>query len=150
LQDKSSTMPKWLQERRRQWAELRALANQFAEKAKEAFGKVSVWLYGSVARGDFNFWSDVDVLLVAEDLPKHPLERLGLLLKLTPPGVEPIGYTKAEFEALLVRRHPNLLALLKEAVCLRDDLDLTKLVEEVRKDEGQGGRIWAVGEGNIR
>jgi len=27
---------------------------------------------------------------------------------------------------------------------------LTKLVEEVRKDEGQGGRIWAVGEGNIR
>jgi len=78
LQDKSSTMPKWLQERRRQWAELRALANQFAEKAKEAFGKVSVWLYGSVARGDFNFWSDVDVLLVAEDLPKHPLERVGL------------------------------------------------------------------------
>ncbi|WP_456337356.1 hypothetical protein [Fervidibacter sacchari] len=73
-----------------------------------------------------------------------------MLLKLTPPGVEPIGYTKAEFEALLVRRHPNLLALLKEAVCLRDDLDLTKLVEEVRKDEGQGGRIWAVGEGNIR
>jgi len=149
LQDKPSITPKWLQERRKQWAELRALANQFADKAKEAFGKVSVWLYGSVARGDFNFWSDVDVLLVAEDLPKHPLERLGLLLRLAPPGVEPIGYTKAEFEALLAKRHPNLLALLRESVCLRDDFGLAKLVEEVGKDEGHGGRIRAVDEGNI-
>ncbi len=150
MQDKPSTTPKWLQERRKRWVELRALANQFAEKAKEAFGKVSVWLYGSVARGDFNFWSDVDVLLAAEDLPNHPLERLGLLLRLAPPGVEPIGYTKAEFEALLAKRHPNLLALLKEAVCLRDDLDLTKIVKEVGWDEGHDGRVWAVGEGNFR
>ncbi len=80
----------------------------------------------------------MDVLLVAEDLPKHPLERLGLLIKLAPPGVEPIGYTKAEFEALLAKRHPNLLALLKEAICLRDDLGLAKIVEEVGRDEGHG------------
>jgi len=32
-------------------------------------------VYGSYARGDFNEWSDIDVLLVVEDnLPRNPLE----------------------------------------------------------------------------
>ena len=72
-----------------------------------------------------------------------------MLLRLAPPGVEPIGYARAEFEALLAKRHPNLLALLRESACLRDDFGLAKLVEEVGKDEGHGGRIRAVDEGNI-
>jgi len=82
LQDKPSTTPKWLQERRKRWAELRALANKLADKAKEAFGKVSVWLYVSVARGDFNFWSDVDVLLVAE----APFRAVGLASQISAAG----------------------------------------------------------------
>lgn len=37
--------------------------------------KVSAILIGSYARGDFNKWSDVDVLLIAE-FAGNPLERL--------------------------------------------------------------------------
>ncbi len=122
-------MPKWLQERKRKREELMELAKQFAERAHAALGAVTVWLYGSVARGDFNFWSDVDVLLVAEQLPDHPLKRQDLLMRIAPLKVEPIGYTKDEFEHLLARRHPNLIALLREAICLRDDLGLMEQVE---------------------
>lgn len=121
-------MPKWLLERKETWKQLKALAEQFAEKAHAALGSVTVWLYGSVARGDFNFWSDVDVLVVAENLPDHPLKRSELLIQLAPPKVEPIGYTKTEFEVLLAKRHPNLMATLNEAVCLRDDLGLAERV----------------------
>ncbi len=112
-------------ERKARWKALRELAEQFAQRAHEALGKVTVWLYGSVARGDFNFWSDVDVLVVAENLPSHPLERLELLMSLAPVGVEPIGYTKEEFDALIKKHYPNLTALLHEAICLRDDLGLS-------------------------
>jgi predicted nucleotidyltransferase len=53
---------------------------------------------GSVARGDFNAWSDVDVVVVADDLPARALDRAELLLRDAPPGVQPVGYTPAEFE----------------------------------------------------
>ncbi len=128
LPDELSTTPKWLLERRETWKQLRELAEQFAEKVHDVLGSVTVWLYGSVARGDFNFWSDIDVLIVAENLPEHPLKRLDLLMQLAPPKVEPIGYTKTEFDVLLAKRHPNLMAILSEAICLRDDLGLAERV----------------------
>lgn len=87
-------MPRWLRERKENWERLKGLAEQFAESAHAALGKVTVWIYGSVARGDFNFWSDVDVLVVAEKLPDRPLERLEMLIQFAPPMVEPIGYIK--------------------------------------------------------
>ncbi len=123
-----------MQERKRRWAELKALAEQFAERAHQALGKVTVWLYGSVARGDFNFWSDVDVLVVAERLPENLLERQALLLQLAPEGVEPIGYTLAEFEALRARCYPNLMALIQEAICLRDDWGLSERIADTKTE----------------
>lgn len=124
-------MPRWLRERKGNWERLKALAEQFAENAHFALGRVTVWIYGSVARGDFNFWSDVDVLLVVEKLPDRPLERLDMLMQFAAPMVEPIGYTKEEFEHLLSKRHPNLISLLREAICLRDDLSLMEQVKLV-------------------
>ena len=53
---------------------------------------------GSVARGDFNVWSDVDVLVVAGQLPARAPDRAGLLLEAAPPGIQPIGFTPEEFE----------------------------------------------------
>ena len=35
-------------------------------RAREALGRVSLVLFGSYARGDFNVWSDVDLILVWE------------------------------------------------------------------------------------
>ncbi|GBC84288.1 hypothetical protein HRbin11_00713 [bacterium HR11] len=113
-----------LQRRKAQQAELIALGRQFAERAKAALGAVTVWVYGSVARGDFNVWSDVDVLLVAARLPEDPLERFRLLIHLAPPGVEPKGYTEAEFRRFLQQRKAQVLAMLRPRILLVDDLHL--------------------------
>lgn len=129
LSEKLSETTRWLQERKQVWEELKALVKRFTERAHTSLGAVTVWLYGSVARSDFNLWSDVDVLVVAEQLPDHPLRRQDLLMQVAPPKVEPIGYTRDEFERLLAKRHPNLIALLQEAICLRDDLGLMERVK---------------------
>lgn len=67
---------------------------------------------GSVARGDFNLWSDVDVVVVAEDLPERVPERGLVLVADVPGGVQPVGFTPAELSVALRRGNP----LAEEAV----------------------------------
>lgn len=66
---------------------------------------------GSVARGDFNVWSDVDVVIVAERLPDRTPERLAVLMEGRPPPVEVIGFTAAELEDARRRRNPLVVEL---------------------------------------
>ena len=48
----------------------------------------------SVARGDFNDGLDIDVVIIARNLPKHPLERMKLLYENIPALIEPKAYTE--------------------------------------------------------
>ena len=83
--------------------------------------KATAILVGSYARGDFNLWSDVDVLLIAE-FRGGPLERLeGLDV---PPGFQVIPLTLEEFERLARRRDPLAVEALTVGVVLRDDFGL--------------------------
>jgi predicted nucleotidyltransferase len=58
-----------------------------------------------VARGDFNVWSDIDVIVVARELPLELLPRADLFLD-RPPTVQVVAYTVQEFRAELGRRNP--------------------------------------------
>jgi predicted nucleotidyltransferase len=103
-------------------------------KAREAvIAKVGKWvgmlgfhvtavLIGSYARGDFNLWSDVDVLLVSDVFPERPLDRLKMVDP--PEGVEIIPLTLKDFYRLLKRRNPLVVDAQKYGVILRDDLGL--------------------------
>ena len=56
----------WLQQ------EYRTLADEYVRAASEFFGKrlISICFFGSVARGEASADSDIDVLVVATDLPE--------------------------------------------------------------------------------
>ncbi|MBC7098391.1 nucleotidyltransferase domain-containing protein [Candidatus Bipolaricaulota bacterium] len=95
-------MPVGIEARVARQRELVSLARRFLVEARRALGPLTAWVYGPVVRGDFNLWSDVDVLVVAKGLPQRPQDRFGLLLELAP-GVEPKGYTEEEFRGLLGR-----------------------------------------------
>jgi predicted nucleotidyltransferase len=69
---------------------------------------VAAVVVGSVARGDFNHWSDLDVLVVADDLPDRWLDRCEALAPV-PPGLQPIGWTPNELAARRRRRDPIAL-----------------------------------------
>jgi len=62
---------------------IRKITNEFVDKCKERFGKdlISVVLFGSHARGTATSYSDVDLLVVVENLPKKRIERYKLLTK---------------------------------------------------------------------
>jgi len=84
--------------------------------------RLTAFLVGSFARGDFNLWSDIDILLVSDDLGGGPLERLKSID--FPPGYQVIPVTREEFERLARRKDPLAEDAVKTGVVLRDDLNI--------------------------
>jgi len=95
-------------------------------------------LHGSYARGDFHWGSDIDVLVIAEGLPAHPLRRLDLLYACVEGRIEPKGYSKEEFIGLMHARNPIAIDALKNGVVLLDKGFWAQLQEkfEIMKREG--------------
>lgn len=63
-------------------------------------------VFGSVARGDHHADSDVDVLVVADNLPDDYRDRLRALGWPPPPRVQPVAWTPAEWHHALTRGDP--------------------------------------------
>ena len=85
---------------------------------------VTAVLVGSYARGDFNLWSVVDVLLVSDSFPERPLDRLKMVDP--PEGVEVIPLTRRDFYRLVKKKNPLIVDAQKYGIILRDDLGLFK------------------------
>jgi len=111
------------------------MAKDFVERARERVGRLSAALIGSYARGDFNEWSDIDVLLVAERVDENPLRRWDRLIDILVeyPEIEPIILSRAEFMRQLRLGTPMILELVEKGVILADDLGI---LEELRRGRG--------------
>jgi predicted nucleotidyltransferase len=106
-----------LARRRREREDLLGTARQYAARLSPALGVRTVCVFGSVARGDFNLWSDIDVLVVAESLPLSPLQRLEALGEPLP-LVQPVAWTPSEFAERAGRRDPIAVEALERGVWL--------------------------------
>lgn len=85
---------------------------------KKKFGKVTVILYGSYARGDFNLWSDIDVILISEKFQgMRFLDRYDLLGIWE--GFEIKPYTPEEF--LKMKNKIGWKEALKDSIIICDD-----------------------------
>ncbi|WP_449462345.1 nucleotidyltransferase domain-containing protein [Tardisphaera miroshnichenkoae] len=114
-------MSKALLDRKKAREEAIAAAKDFAQGLSPKLGKCSVIVYGSYARGDFNLWSDVDVLIVSDAFKGiRFLDRYTLFDQ--PSNFEVKPYTPTEFSNL--REKPSWKQALKDAVVVRDDLCL--------------------------
>lgn len=114
-------MKKALEARKLQREEYITLARSYATDLQQELGPLSAVLIGSVARGDFNLGSDLDVLIISDNLPANPLKRSRLLYSMVKPMIEPKGYTKAEFNTLLYKKNPLVVAVAKEGIVLLDE-----------------------------
>jgi predicted nucleotidyltransferase len=114
-----------IEERRRLREKAIKTAREFARCVSSKLGEVVVVVYGSYARGDFNEWSDIDVLVVAKSsLPVNPLKRLDLVAECLAetPGVECVLLTPLEFKILVRKRNPIALSALREGVLVTGDI----------------------------
>ncbi len=103
-----------VEERYAERERLIGLARDHVRRLAERLPVRQAAVVGSVARGDFNVWSDVDLVIVADVLPERRLDRLELLMQDRPPRVEPIGFTPAELAE--ARRRGNPLAVELDSV----------------------------------
>lgn len=91
-------------ERRRVEREQRlALARKHVEHVGRRMPVIAAVVAGSIARGDFNLWSDIDVVVVSDALPAPGPARDQALAGEAAPGLELHGYTSAEFTRALER-----------------------------------------------
>ena len=97
------------------------LARDYVDGLSARLPVVAAAVVGSVARGDFNVWSDVDVVIVAEGLPERAPDRGAVLAADAPAGVQPVGFTPAEFQAAWKRRSPLAREATAVGVILRGE-----------------------------
>jgi predicted nucleotidyltransferase len=94
--------------------ELIERARRYVAEMGARVNVVAAYVAGSVARGDFNVWSDIDVVIVATDLPTTFADRERLFTSVISAGVQAVFFTPEEFES--ERRRGN--ALIREAIAL--------------------------------
>lgn len=107
--------------RRADRQELLDRAALLAQGLDARLGVRAVVVFGSVARGDFNTYSDIDVLVVAERLPADYRERLDAIGWPPPPRVEPVAWTPREYRRQLARRNPIAVEAERDGVWLAGD-----------------------------
>ena len=95
-----------LARRWRERADRLATAARYAEALSRRIALLDAVVIGSTARGDFNVWSDIDVLVVAEDLPEKAPDRALLLAQDVRSGVQAVGFTPEELQAALDKGNP--------------------------------------------
>jgi predicted nucleotidyltransferase len=109
---------------------------EYSKVISSKLGKFTGVLYGSMARGDNNIWSDIDFLVISDKLPENPLKRLEFLYSLTETPIEVKGYTRNEFLKMIEKRNPTALDSLVEGKIIADDgfweIAMNKF-EEVKK-----------------
>ncbi len=128
-------MPDVRTERREARARMRALASEYVERFSARHPVRAAALVGSVARGDFNVWSDIDVVVVVDALPDRLPDRALALAMDAPPGVQAIGFTPPEFERAYSRGDP----LAREAVELGQALRGEVFFSRFRPPRPTGG-----------
>ena len=101
-------------------------AESYLKKLRKSVGPLSGAVLGSVSRGDFNDASDIDVVVVAEELPTHPLQRLEVLLAPWVPGIDPKGYKRSEFVQLRQKGNLFIQLILEEGIVLMDEMGVFK------------------------
>ena len=89
----------------------------FVERLKRELPVTQVYLYGSFAKGEVHEGSDIDLIIVGE-FRERLFDRIGKVLDLTDLPIEPLVYTREEFEELKKSESPFLSEVLKTAIRL--------------------------------
>ena len=110
---------------------LKKLILEAADKLKPKM----VVLYGSFVKGDWHKGSDLDILMVSDNVPLNYRDRWDLLYTVIMGfPVEPHIYTSKEFEEMLAHGRMTALDALTEGITLYADNKFMKKMDKLLKE----------------
>ncbi|MEG6569806.1 nucleotidyltransferase domain-containing protein [Thermoanaerobacterium thermosaccharolyticum] len=92
-------------------------------------------IIGSVARGDFNDSSDIDVILISDEMPVNYKERMKLLYDHVFDAIEPKGYNTDEFKLLYFKKNPISVEAIEKGIVIYDDGIWDKLKKDILSEQ---------------
>lgn len=113
-----------------EWLNTISVVDDYTHKIVEKLGKLTAILHGSHARGDFNIWSDIDLIILSEKFGGIRVLDRYELINPTPPRLEPIPLTPSEF-INNIQKHVWRHALKRGAVILIDQYDIVGLLKNL-------------------
>ncbi|MEM3080754.1 MAG: nucleotidyltransferase domain-containing protein [Nitrososphaerota archaeon] len=120
--------------------ERRLMKKAAVESAVEAvrciekiLGQVSAAVIGSYARGDFNRWSDIDLLVVSPNFTPNPLNRLEQLANVLKkyPSLEIMPLTPQEFQRQRKLKTPMVEEVIQKGVIITDELNIFESLKQL-------------------
>ena len=108
-----------LKERAKAREEVIEEVRRYVESLRERWGRITAVLFGSYARGDFNLWSDVDLIITSERFRGTNFVTRCVALLDAPPRVEAICWTPEEAAKALGK--PWWREALKHRIVITDD-----------------------------
>lgn len=124
--------------RRRERERLVGLARAHLHRLSTRLPIVAAAVVGSVARGDFNVWSDVDLVVVCDRLPARIPDRGAALSAGAPPGVQTVGFTREEFHRAVRRGDPLARSAVGEGIVLGGRAFLDRVARGDGAGDAQG------------
>lgn len=93
-------------------------ATAYVEGLDPALHVRAACVVGSVARGDWNDMSDIDVLVVADRLPDRASDRLAAIGAPAAGGIQALAWTPAEWRNRVRRQDPAAVEAVEHGVWL--------------------------------
>ena len=110
------------------------------------YGVRLIVLFGSRARGDHTEESDVDLLVVADKLPKDPRESYAIVASLAGPRVAPLCFNTESFVKKLEGESTLIMEVLEDGKVVYADEEFLEEVmaryREIRRRWARNGRTW--------
>jgi len=101
----------------------------YAKRALEKNAK-AVILIGSLAKGNYTAFSDADVVIISDNVPENPLDRIKIFLDLTLPiDVQPRVYTTQEIFKMARQKRRIIEEIVRHGKILAGDEKILKEIE---------------------
>ena len=106
---------------------------EYSEKAV-AKGAKTVVLIGSLARGDYTAFSDADILIIADNVPERPIDRLKEFIDPTLPiDLDVRVYTSKEFMKMAERGMRIVKEVVKYGIVIAGDPTIIDRARNITK-----------------
>lgn len=97
--------------------ELLQRVTEFVRELKATLPVEQVYLFGSFAKGEVHEGSDIDLLIIGAFSERLPYRILSVM-RLTELPIEPVVYTRAEFEQMKQQGNPFVMEVLRTGTVL--------------------------------